>query len=219
MTDKEHIRILNDAINLYSLLNEQRYLRELLKTKQGTYDELQKIANRLEQVDEELLQIKNENDIYSELERRYTDIKSDSDNKLYYLAGYAKLDNQLLEENYCFDLDEYLIYVPKNVKRDPFKEYYGICWNIVDIRDTQLINLNDMDIFKRDNYIISDDIDIPYKDEDEYNRLRHFYDQGIVIDPIEEAYTKYRTEFFKDLAKKPSEGEAIYKLTLKNKLK
>ena len=215
MTDKEHIKILNDAIKFYSLLNEQKYLRELLKTKQGTYDELQRIANRLEQIDEELIQIENEDDIYSELERRYTDIKSDSDKKLYYLTGYAKLDDKLLEENYSFDLDEYLIYIPKDAKRDPFNIYYGILWNIVDIRDTQLVCLQDMDLFKKDNYIINDNIDIPYNNEDEYNRLRHYYDQGIDIDPIEEAYTKYRTEFFKNLTKESSEGEAIYQLTLK----
>ena len=219
MTDKDHIKILNDAIKFYSLLNEQKILKELLKNKQDTYDELQKIANRLEQVDEELFQIENENDIYSELERRYTDIKSDSNKKIYYLTGYAKLDNHLLEENYCFDLDEYLIYTPKDSKRDPFNIYYAILWNIVDIKDTQLVCLQDMDLFKKDNYIINDDVDIPYFTEDEYNRLRHYYNNDIDIDPIEESYTKYRTEFFKNLTKESSEGEAIYQLTLKNKLK
>ena len=215
MTDKEHIKILNDAFYLHSLLNEQKNIREILKTKQGTYDELQKLANRLEQVDEELFQIENENDIYSELERRYTDIKSDSDKKIYYLTGYAKSDDKLLEENYCLDLNEYIIYIPKDKKRDPFNIYYGILWNIVDIRDSQLICLDDMDIFERDNYVINDNVDIPYTNEDEYNKLRHFCVQGIDIDPIEEAYTKYRTEFFKNLTKESSEEEAIYQLTLK----
>ena len=217
MTDKEHIRILNDTIHYYSLLNEKRKLKEKLSTKQGTHDELQAIANRLEQIEDELFPIEDEKDIYGRLEHHYADINSSTDKKLYFLAGYATEDEQEHEYNYCLEFDKHLIYVPRDHKFNLNTIYYAIYWNIVDTRDTEIVCLQDRYDFEKDNYIIDDGTDIPYDSEEEYNKLMHFLEQGTTIDPIEEAYTKHRTDFFESLTKETTEERAIYQLVLKNK--
>ena len=217
MKAEELIRIKTEAIRLHSLLKEKRKLKSILETKKGTYEELAKIKARLDNIEELLFGIDSEEDIAKAIANMYQfdNITSDTKKNIYYFEGYATKDPEEQDENYDFIFDDYLIYIPRDAKRDYNKLYYGVYRNIVDARDIVLILLQDVSIFEIENYIVDDGIDIPYQDEADYNRLRHSYINSISRDdPLETQYEQYRVELFRHLIEDYSEAEAISKLAL-----
>ena len=221
MKHYEFINIKNMIIRLYQLLNDERKLRES-SVGNEPFEEFMKTFNRYKEVINEMVkyQVKSDDDIPRALENIFADIKSDTDKKIYYLKGFAKLDELKRLENYDVSFDEYLIYMPRDTKFDPFKMYYAIYQNIIDPQDIEFVCFQDRFDFEKINYIIDDEIDIPYQSEEEYNELRHNHQLSHSdIDSIENAYREYRIEFFKYLIKANSEEEAVKELSLNHQNK
>lgn len=213
---EELITIKNEAIRLYALLNKKCEIEAFLKEGKCGYSNLMAAEKSLIEICEKLGEVGSERDIAPALEKEFIDINSDAKKELYFFEGYARKDDDELDDDYCIRHDEHLIYVPRDAEIDPSKMYYAIYRNIVDPFKIELVCLQDQFAYEADNNIIDDGTDIPYQTEEEYNELRHkFKLSSSGIDPIENAYTKYRTEFFEHLIKAQSEDEAISQIFIK----
>ena len=72
MTDDEFKKIKDEYKRIKDLLQEQKELRKTLETRKDYYKNLQKLAWRLEALDDELFFIDNEKGIYMFLYRCYS---------------------------------------------------------------------------------------------------------------------------------------------------
>ena len=198
------------------LLVEQDYLRNELETRVDTYNNLCKLAQRLEEVEFDLFSIHNEEDIYVSLadSNEFERIQCDTEKKLYFFYGFIKKDPYQSDSNRWGD--DYIIFVPRYTRFSTFDRYYVMLWDLVDARGTTIIPLKKYEQFKKDNYVyeINEEIDIPYLDASSYNRMRHSCFGG--TDNYEEAYNQLRVELFKNYVHCQTEEEAVTKLAKKH---
>ena len=64
MTSDQIRKIKEEYARINALLYEEETLRKMLKTKTDTYENIRKLANRLEVVEDALFMIHDEDDIY-----------------------------------------------------------------------------------------------------------------------------------------------------------
>ena len=210
MTDQDRINMLVEAERLRTLIKQRCYLRKLLEVKVGTYRELKEYADRLESLEDELYSIRSEEDILPTIEGRFSELKSDTDRKLYYIFAYLKTDKS--EREYYRSFGKYLSYVPHS---SPNKEY-AWAWNVVGIRQDELVSVKDLDKFRKKHDVI-DGIEIPneFNGDEEYNWIRQ---SELVSSVVEEDYRKYRLKFTEFILKGLSEEQALsrtYRYALK----
>ena len=222
MTDDEFKKIKDEYKRIKDLLQEQKELRKTLETRKDYYKNLQKLAWRLEALDDELFFIDNEKDIYEHLsdftDSVYGEFLCGNEKRLYFFYGFVKEDKVHGEK---WHDEKYLAYVPRDTKFNMFNKYYAMYWRLSG-RESVIVPVNKMKDFEKNNYVIDigEDIDIPYANEYEYNAIRQC--NGIEDSEgsnIQAAYERYRLELFKNFAHSDTEEEAINKLLLyyKNK--
>ena len=220
MTNAEFKEIKDEYKRVKDLLQEQKELREELETRKDYFHNLQKIAWRLEAVDDELFGIEDESDIYRHLgdstDSVYGHYLCGKEKRVYFFYGYVKEDKTYGEK---WQNDKFLAFVPRDTNFNTcniINRYYAMYWGLSG-RESIIVPIDQMREFEQSNYIIDigEDINIPYSNEYEYNKIR----QSNGIEDTEgsnilSAYDKYRLELFKYFAHSDTEEEAINKLLL-----
>lgn len=185
MTKKEQ------EARLRKLLEKQAKLKKELKNHLGgDYYYFKGIADELEAIEEELWDSKvfGVEDISTSLE----DIPDDARNceRIYYLFGFLKEDEEERSENYFERFDLYLMYVPPFYPHKEYAFYYNL------IGGSKLVCIEDREKFEGENYIIiGKRPTITYKNLGEYNHLMQTHQAG--YNEIQEDFYKYQRVFDK----------------------
>ena len=207
MKDEEFKKIKEEYQRYKDLLKEQKELYETLQTKKDLYANLQEIAWRLESIDDDLFEINDEEDIYRCLSDSgsFERIECGTDKKLYFFYGLVYED----EEKGEYWNGDYLVFVPRYGRLKPYIDYYAMYWDLVNSRNYELIPINKMKEFEKENYIIDvGEIDNPYDSDDEYNEIRQ---ADYPSNKFQDGYDEYRIELFKTFVHSNSEKEATEK--------
>jgi hypothetical protein len=178
--DKDREKRLNE------LLNKQQELRKKLKGI-GKYYDFKEIVDELESVEEELF----ENKVFEtkDISTIHDDL-DDSRNceKIYYLFGFLKEDEEERYENYFSLYELYLMHVPPFYKNKEYVLYYNLIGGI------KIIKIEDREEFERENYvIIGKRPTITYRNIGEYNSLMQTHQAG--YNEIMEDFVKYQRVF------------------------
>ena len=213
MTEKELTSIKERTKSLLELVKEKKALKEVLKDKKTiNKEELKSITRRLETIEEildDICLIASEEKVFERISRSYTDIKSDTNKKLYYVYAYLKKDTTKTITNYIPHQNEYFIFVPSNSENVEYIWY----WNIID-RNNKIIRIEEKEDFENKNYIITRK-ELPFTNKEEYHKSRLYAYHGITDDIFQEGFEKYRANFFRILFNSSTEEEAIEKTYLR----
>lgn len=210
MTEEEHMQIKDRAKSLLELLIQKNELNEKLKNKkQMNKQELKSISRKLETIEEILnyLCLLSYDDIFNRISNEYSNIKSETNKKLYFRYAFLKEDNNKNISNYMpyLGFGEYFTFVPSNSKKAEYVWYI----NIIDM-ENKVIPIEEKDGFENKNYIVTRR-ELPYENELEYHKLRLFAYSGIIDDIYQEGFEKYRANFFRILINSSNEEDAIKK--------
>lgn len=214
MTEEEHMQIKDRAKSLLELLIQKDELNEKLKNKkQMNKQELKSISRKLKTIEEILdyLCLLSYDDIFNRLSNEYSNIKSETNKKLYFRYAFLKEDNNKNISNYMpyLGYNEYFMFVPSDSKQREYAWYI----NIIDMKN-KVIPIEEKDDFENKNYIITSR-ELPYENELEYHKLRLLAYNGITDDIYQERFEKYRANFFRILIKSSSEEDTIMKTYLR----
>ena len=176
--------------SLHKLLDRQKELRKRLKKGLGDYYYFKEIADELENTEEELY----DNKVFG-IEDIPTSLEEDDDDtrnceRIYYLFGFLKEDEEERYENYFHNYGLYLMYVPPFYQNKEYVLYYNLVGGV------KLIKIEDRKQFEKENYvIIGKRPTITYKNIGEYNNLLQTHQTG--CNEIEEDFIKYQRVFNK----------------------
>ena len=152
MTSDQIRKIKEEYARINALLYEEETLRKMLKTKTDTYENIRKLANRLEVVEDALFMIHDEDDIYiwtSKDSSLFEEFQCDAEKKLYFFYGYVYESE--IGENWN---GKRLVFVPRDTKFSPSIRYYAMYFDLVAERGYELISLEDIKKFESNNYVI-----------------------------------------------------------------
>ena len=181
MTKKEQ------ETNLHKLLDRQKELRKVLKKSLGNYYYFKELADELESVEEELYDKK----VFG-MEDISTSPEKDDDTRdcerIYYLFGFLKEDEEERYENYFHNYELYLMHVPHFYPNKEYVLYYNL------VGGSRIIKIEDREEFEKENYvIIGKRPTITYKNIGEYNSLMQAHQAG--YNEIMEDFYKYQRVF------------------------